>query len=137
MKFDIVCAREILLTLEKKEYDCSISFVELNNSLPSFSSAPLTVQYHCLKLEEVGYIKLERKHFGARSSDFIERITDMTANGHEYLSNLIQSEGTQECSTIKTKQKSLDLFIKLLSSLPDLIKIVRICLDIFQFFPLI
>ena len=88
MKFDVDCAREILLTLEAKEYDCSMSFVELNNSLPSFSSEPLTVQYTCLKLEEMGYIKLERKFFGSRSSDFIEKITDVTAAGHEYLSQL-------------------------------------------------
>ena len=59
MKFDIDCAREILLTLEAKEHDCSMSFTELNNSLPSFSDKPMIVMYHCFKLEEAGFITLE------------------------------------------------------------------------------
>lgn len=81
MKYDIVCAREILRTLEAKEIDCSMSFIELNNSLPTFSGKPCTVQYTCLKLEEAGYIKLAKKHMGT----FVERITDVTVSGHNWL----------------------------------------------------
>ena len=86
MKYDLDCAYEILRTLEAKESDCSMSFIELNNSLPTFSNRPCTVQYTCLKLEEAGYIKLERKHMGAHLSDFVERITDVTVSGHNWLS---------------------------------------------------
>ena len=85
MKLDIDCAREILLTLEAKEYDCSMSFIELNNSLPTFSSQPMTVQYTCLKLEEMGYIKLEMKHYGTQPSSIIKRVTDVTVSGHFWL----------------------------------------------------
>ena len=85
MKFDIDCAREILLTLEAKENDCSMSFTELNNSLPSYSGNPSLVEYTCFKLEEAGFITLELKNNG---SGFIERITDITYQGHQFIADI-------------------------------------------------
>ena len=85
MKFDIDCAREILLTLEAKESDCTMSFIELNNSLPSYSGKPSLVEYTCFKLEEAGFITLELKNNG---SGFIERITDVTYQGHQFIESI-------------------------------------------------
>lgn len=85
MKFDIDCAREILLTLEAKENDCSMSFTELSNSLPSFSGKPTAVMYHCFKLEEAGFITLELKD---NNSGYIEHITDITFAGHQFIADI-------------------------------------------------
>lgn len=125
MKFDIDCAREILLTLEAKEYDCSMSFVELNNSLPSFSSEPLTVQYHCLKLEEAGFITTERKHYGVNASNSIERITDITYAGHQFIESIRSDKVYSAVKSIggKIGATTLNAFITIASNvITELIK---------------
>lgn len=98
MKFDIDCAREILLTLEAKENNCSMSFIELNNSLPSYSGKPTTVMYHCFKLEEAGFITLELKD---NRSGYIERITDITFAGHQFIADIRDNNNWK-----KIKQKA-------------------------------
>lgn len=100
MKFDIDCAREILLTLEAKENDCSMSFTELNNSLPSYSNNPNTVQYHCFKLEEAGFITLD---LNDNHSGYIERITDITFAGHQFIESIRSDKVYSAVKTIGGK----------------------------------
>lgn len=140
MKFDIDCAREILLTLEAKENDCSMSFTELNNSLPSFSSNPLVVEYNCFRLEELGCISLKRKSVGNRYIDVIESVNGITATGHMYLSELTdisqQAETNPERNTKAPNHKSCNEIFKIIKKIAKFIAalaaFILTCIEIYK-----
>lgn len=77
-----------------------MSFTELNNSLPSFSDKPMIVMYHCFKLEEAGFITLELKD---NKSGYIERITDITFAGHQFIENIRSDKVYSAVKTIAGK----------------------------------
>lgn len=88
MKYDEDCAKAILLKLEEADYPTNISFMDLNNSLPAYSDKPITVESTCLKLEEAGYITLDKTYSKDTKSYFIDTVTGITISGSEYLSSL-------------------------------------------------
>ncbi len=142
MKFDIDCAREILLTLEAKEDDFAIGFIELNNSLPTYSGKPSVVQYACLKLEELGYIKLNKKFVGNRYIDIIESVSGITATGHMYLSELLDSaelisknsEHDKKTPKKENLNKTFKTITKVIAFLASLVGLFWTCAEIFDRF---
>lgn len=84
MKFDIDCARDILLTVEACKLNDVMYIKDLKNEL--FQYDPDEISYMCLKLYEADFINATCKK--SASVINIVRINDITYEGHQFLANI-------------------------------------------------
>ncbi len=85
MKLDPNCVRDILLELEKQPFDTQTTIQVLALNLPNYQQEE--VFYCCLKLYEAGYISANVVPIDG-SFPIIQRIFDITFQGHEFLNNI-------------------------------------------------
>lgn len=84
MRLDPNCVRDILLEIEKLDFNETTNPDKLHDILPDYSVEQLT--YTCLKLHEGEFIALET--FGPGYGNFqlgINRVIGLTYKGHEFL----------------------------------------------------
>lgn len=91
MKFNMDCARDILITVESQELGKNLSFKELCSKLSDYSEDD--IHYACIKLKEANYLEVKVINLCGNDISPIHHIGDLTFNGHEFLSD-IRSDNT-------------------------------------------
>lgn len=86
MKLNPDCVRDVLLELEKQEYDTRIHINDLTKNLTQYSAED--VKYSCLKLFEGGYIYGKSTLVGNKHIPLVDDIFDITYKGHEFLNTI-------------------------------------------------
>lgn len=86
MKFDIDCARKVLMVVEDCEFARVLSLKDLHESLPQYDEN--TLAYHCLKLEEGGMLRLQTISVPLNPFPMLKTIDDITYAGHQFLASV-------------------------------------------------
>ena len=85
MKLNIDCMRDILIEMEKAEYEEPLYLQRFYDALPKYSEDE--INYSIVKLEEARFIKATIKsHVGYDYT--IVRLDDITYQGHQFLANI-------------------------------------------------
>ncbi len=114
MKFNIDCARDIMLTIEEHlGYNEKWSVQQLVDFLPNYSEDELS--YTCQKLYEGGYLNLCLLGNALPFMHGIANIQDLTFQGHEFLDS-IRQKNVWDC----IKDVSLSIGAKSLSSVAQI-----------------
>lgn len=100
MKFNVDCARDVLLAIEEMDFEQVLYFKSLITKLPNYSEDELA--YTCLKLAEANFLNIVTKKLN--TSALVVRINDITYEGHQFLAN-IRSNSVWE----KIKSKAVAL----------------------------
>ena len=88
MVFNLDCARAILLAIEARGFNESISIMGLHEELNSFSKDD--IEYCCLKLKEGNLINATVMAFGPNTH--IGAVQDLTYQRHEFLGKIKSDE---------------------------------------------
>lgn len=83
MKLDPNCVRDILLAIEKLDFDETTNPEKLHDTLPDYTVEQLT--YTCLKLDEGEFITLITVSAMGSYQPGIKCIIGLTYKGHEFL----------------------------------------------------
>lgn len=86
MRLNPDCVRDILLELEKLDYNFYSTPEVLCSALPKYSSED--IQYTCLKLYEGNYIKASVEPVPELNLPVVFEIFDITFQGHEFLNTI-------------------------------------------------
>lgn len=86
MNLDYDCVRDVLIEIEKKPFNTTLSFKSLCDAIPHFT--PDEIHYCCLKLDEAGFIDLTPVKMAQQTVLGIKSINDLTFDGHEFLSDI-------------------------------------------------
>lgn len=86
MKLDPNCVRDILLTIEKLDFDETTNPDKLHALLPDYTVEQLT--YTCLKLGEGEFIALITVNMTGSYHPGIKCIIGLTYKGHEFLEKI-------------------------------------------------
>lgn len=86
MKLEPNCVRDILLEIEKLDFDETTNPDKLNSALPGYSVEQLA--YTCLKLDEGGFITLIAVNAMGSYQPGIKCIIGLTYKGHEFLERI-------------------------------------------------
>lgn len=85
MKLNPDCMRDVLIEMEKAEYEEPLYLQRFYDALPKYSED--VINYSIVKLEEAGFIKATVKsRIGYDYS--ILRIDDITYSGHQFLADI-------------------------------------------------
>ncbi len=101
MKFDIDCAREILIAVESCEFGKTLSLDELHESLPNYDKD--TLAYHCLKLEEGEMLTLQTILMPLSPLPMLKSIDDITYAGHQFLASVRSDTIWKDVKSVLTK----------------------------------
>ena len=105
MKFDIDCARDILLTVEACKLNDVMYIKDLENEL--FQYDPDEISYMCLKLYEADFINATCKK--SASVINIVRINDITYEGHQFLANIREDSMWEKVKHIASSAGTLSI----------------------------
>lgn len=86
MKLNPDCIRDVLLELEKQEYNTRTHINDLIEKLTQYSKED--IEYSCLKLLEGGYIVGNSSLTSYRNIPLVDDIFDITYKGHEFLNTI-------------------------------------------------
>lgn len=80
------CIRDILIVVEDMEYNSTLTFNSLCSKLPSY--APETLNYHCLKMIDAGFLDALTCNVPCQVLPQLSRISDLTYQGHQFLAQI-------------------------------------------------
>lgn len=110
------CVREILIEIEKLEYNHYLTLNDFVNNISFSSYSPKEILYSVEKLDEAGFINVRiLKDLSGYSNFFI---FSLTWEGHEFLDNIRNKDVWQDVksSIEKVGSVSLDIVAELAKS---------------------
>ncbi len=100
MKLDNDCIRDILISIEAIEYGAAYTVEKLHELLPNYSYDKL--QYHCIQLLDAGLIKAISMPARGSYTPQVNRITDLTYPGHQFLANIREDNNWKKIKGISS-----------------------------------
>lgn len=107
MKLNHDCVRSVLLAIEDTEFEDSITIDYLKNKLNDFSEEEII--YTCLKLHEANYIEAITVPRLKSHLPGINRILQITWDGHQFLDTIRDNEVWSTTKTVLSKVSSASL----------------------------
>lgn len=102
MKLNPNCVRDVLLEIEKLEYNFDTSPTVISKRLPDYSLDE--IDYTCLKLYEGNFISATTTKIPMQVIPIVDRIFDITFAGHEFLNSI---RGEPVWNKVKSFNKSI------------------------------
>lgn len=119
MKLNMNCIRDVLFAIEKLPVGEEIELEKMPSLLPNYR--PDDVLYSCKKLQEAGYLQINEIYCRKPA----KYISDITWEGHQFLSNIRHDTVWKKTMTIAGKfgSYSVEMLSKIaVGVLTDLIK---------------
>lgn len=107
MKINLDCMRDILLEVEKCDYNETLPVRQLEERLTKYYND--VIRYNCLKLYEAGYIDALCIDVDNSPLPCIHEIIDIRFQGHEFLSNVKKTENWEKTKELGEKIGSFGL----------------------------
>lgn len=86
MRLNVDCVRDVLIQLEKAEFNTTTYVFDLAKTLSSYAEEDII--YTCLKLYEAGFIIAEVYDINGFGLPEIKYISDITYEGHQFLADI-------------------------------------------------
>lgn len=107
MKFNMDCARDILITVENQDLGNTLNFDSLCLILQNYTEDE--IYYACIKLNEADYLEVKVINLCGQEISPIHHIGDLTFYGHEFLSNIRSDNNWNKTKEIATKVGSFSI----------------------------
>lgn len=86
MQLNVDCVRDVLIQLEKADFNETTYISTLTTTLSSYSEEDII--YTCLKLYEAGFITADVYDINGFGLPVIKYISDITYEGHQFLADI-------------------------------------------------